>query len=200
MPNRAGGQPQILSILLGIFALLFFVAHGWYHYFYGDLRNLLWTCNLGTLFVGVGMLLGISVLNSLGLYWVILGAPLWVGALFTGEPLLLTSIFTHFGTLAIGLFGITRLGLPNHMWLKAAVALLLLFGLSRVLTPAELNINLAWSIWPWWRRYISDYSVYFLMLFSFCMVIFVFADLLLRRFLVRKEVGQSPAEIDSASV
>lgn len=64
-------RARTADLVLGLFAILFFAAHLAYNLFYGFPANLLWSCHLGALFVGLGLLHLSAGLNGIGVLWLI---------------------------------------------------------------------------------------------------------------------------------
>jgi hypothetical protein len=77
--------------------------------------------------------------------------PQW-GTLFTGEYSLaqlfgvLSSSLAHLGGLSIGLVILRKVGMDHWAWVYAFVWYLVMQVISRVLTPANMNVNLAHRI------------------------------------------------------
>lgn len=113
MPRRqealawgAAGAPATRG--LGIAALGCYAVHGSFHLINGRPEDLLWACHLGAALVGIGLLVPSPIVTVLGTLFLSLGTPLWLMDLAAGGVFHPTSCFTHFGGLAIGLYG-TRL-------------------------------------------------------------------------------------------
>jgi len=144
---------------LGLAAIAFYAAHAVDSLIRKQPDNLLWVCNLGALAVGVGLLFGWPTLNAIGLFWLVLGLPLWIYDLVKGGEFLWTSTLTHGGGLVVGFAGLCKLGLPRGAWWKATVALGALNLVCRV-TPPKQNINLAHAVYPGWEGVFPSHFVY----------------------------------------
>jgi len=145
---------------LGLAAIAFYIAHAVESLLRREPDNLLWVCNLGALAVGIGLLCGFPALNAIGTYWLVAGLPLWIYDLAKGGEFLWTSMLTHAGGLAVGFFGLRKLGLPRGVWWKASLALGALLLLCRMATPPKQNINLAHSPYPGWETTFPSHLVY----------------------------------------
>jgi len=151
---------------LGLAAVAFYLAHAAESLLRREPENVLWVCNLGTLIVGLALLLGWPTLNAIPTFWIAAGLPLWIYDLAKGGEFLWTSTLTHGGGLLLGLLGLRRLGLPRATWWKATVALIPLIALCRVATPTKLNINLSHAAYPGWETTFPSHLVYILSLFA----------------------------------
>ena len=62
-----------LNQFLGLLAILFFLQYAIYSYSKGILSNALWVCHIGCLLVGLGLLSGISKINAVGFFLLVVG-------------------------------------------------------------------------------------------------------------------------------
>jgi hypothetical protein len=171
-------SPRLAAAL----CLFFYCGHAaWYAAHGQTLENMLWACHLGALLVGAGLLFTAPTLNAVGVLWLLLGVPLWLLDLLDGGELVPTSILTHFGGLALGLWGVRRLGFPPMAALPAAVGLYILNRLSWLLTAPAENVNLAFTVWPGWEHYFPSHRLYLATLLLLSAVVFGLLTPLLRR-------------------
>ena len=166
---------------LGSLAILFYAVHGAYHWQQGVPENMLWACHLGALLVGLGLLLDSANLNGAGFLWLSVGTCLWLVGLAIDVPFLPTSMLTHVGGLAIGLWGVRRLGLPAGVAWKALAGLALLHLISRGLNPPGKNINMAREIASGLEGWFPSHALFLLAIGAFCAVAFVLLETALRR-------------------
>lgn len=145
-------------------ALVFYAIHGGQHLVRGHPEDLLWACHLGAVLVGVGLLIRSATLNAVGFLWLCMGTTLWVIDLAGGGEFIPTSLLTHVGGLAVGGVGVVGLGMPRHAWWKAILAFLILQQLSRWLTPAETNVNLAFRVASGWEDVFASHLAYLALL------------------------------------
>lgn len=166
------GTVPITNRLAGACAIAFFLIHGVWHALYGFMGNLLWACHLGALLVGLGLLFSSAGLNAAGVLWLSTGTPLWFGGLFAGATLFPTSVLTHVGGLAIGLYGVQRLGFPRGVWWKTLAGLAVLHVASRWMTPEDKNVNAAMGIWNGLDRYLPSHELFLAAVAVACAALF----------------------------
>jgi hypothetical protein len=140
----------------------------------------LWLCHVSNPVLAAGLLLRSRLVVATALLWLVFGTGAWMLNVATGESLIWTSLLTHLGGLAVAAFGIWRLGFPAGTWISA----LALFGacqlLSRWLTPAELNLNLAHRVWRGWEGMFPSYSWYLVLVYGVAGALFVTIERLAR--------------------
>jgi hypothetical protein len=127
--------------LLGAFVLTGWTGHAACHLAKGTGLSLLWCCNLGTLFLGLGLLAARPALAGAGLLWVAIGTPAWLIGLALGKLWMPTSLFTHFGALVAGVLA-GGAALPEDSWRRACAGLFALHLLSHLVLPQGRDINL----------------------------------------------------------
>jgi hypothetical protein len=71
-----------------------------------------------------------------------------------------TSIGTHYVALLVGLLVVLRQSMGKHSWIYAIIWFLFLQQVTRLFTPAELNINLAHGAYPGWENLFPSYWQY----------------------------------------
>ena len=133
---------------LGALGLGFYAAHAGRRALIGHPEHLLWMCHVGALVVATGLLAQAAAVNTVGTQWLVAGVPLWLADLAAGGAFFPTSVLTHVGGLLLGLAGLKRLGVARGAWWRSAVALVALAALSRAVTPAADDVNLAFSLVP----------------------------------------------------
>jgi hypothetical protein len=168
---------------LGVLALAFYAVHCAWHVRQGHAEDVLWSCHVAAALVGVGLLGGWTTCAAVGVTWLAVGVPLWLIDVASGGEFNPTSVLTHVGGLVVGLIGLWRLGMPAGVWWKALLALAALQQLCRWVTPADANVNVAFSVYPWMKAYFSSYWLYWAaMLLLFGLLYFV-SELVLRKLL-----------------
>jgi hypothetical protein len=164
---------ESITNVLGVLAIAFYATHGTYHLTRGFPENLLWCCHLGALLVGLGLLSRRATLNGVGLCWLAIGTPLWLIGLACGGTFVATSVLTHLGGLAIGVWGARRLGMPRGVWWKAAVGMVLLHLLTRPVNPPGKNINFAGDTWTGFEEWIPSHFVFLVLVLAGCSGVFL---------------------------
>jgi len=160
-----------------------YAIHAGGHLGRGQPEDLLWACHLGALSVGVGLLLGSPALNAVGFLWLCVGNVLWCLDLAAGGELITTSLLTHVLGCGIGGFGVARLGMPRHSWVRALLALLALQLLCRLVTPPQANVNLAHAVWAGWEDRFPAYWAYQALLLLVAAAAFALLEFIARRVL-----------------
>lgn len=174
---------------LGLAAIGCYAIHAAFHLLNGRPEELLWSCHLGALLVGVGLLWSSPITNGIGLLFLCMGTPLWLLDLVGGGVFYPTSSFTHLGGLAIGLCGARRLGMPSGTWWKAVLALLALILVCRLVTPPSANVNVAFAIYPGMEKVFPSHPVYLATMMCLAGGYFFVSEFLFRRW-----VGARPAQ------
>ena len=156
----------------GLAGITFFLVHAFGLILTDSYHHLLWSCHLGCLLVGFGLLLPNARIYAVGGAWMVLGVPLWLlNVVVTGE-FMPTSFLSHIGGLMLAIFGVRQLGIPRFTWLVATMSLLGLGILTRLLTPAVDNINLAFKVWSGWEKVFPSYFWYICMMMVLAALVF----------------------------
>lgn len=126
-----------------------------------SLTELLWSCHVATLTLALGVLFRARTAVATGwLFHLSIGLPAWLveivvtrgtfGAAKLDLGLLATSALVHLLPIAVGARWLRRGGfaIPIRVMLFAWLIQTALIPLSRPFTPPELNINLAYGVWP----------------------------------------------------
>lgn len=130
-----------------------------------ELPDALWCCNVGQLLLGVALLARAPRLAATGTLWLLYGLPLWAIYLVGGGELRVASVLTHLVSLPIGLLAARALSVPRGTWWRATLALAALQALTRFVTPAKLNVNLAHAIHPGWEPlFLDSYALYYVVM------------------------------------
>jgi hypothetical protein len=78
-----------------------------------------------------------------------------------GGEIIPSSFLSHLGGLALGVLAVRRLGWAPGAWWMALAGQVAMLLVSRVVTPAERNINLAFRVWEGWEDWFPSYALYF---------------------------------------
>ena len=139
--------------LLGAVAFVSYLVHNGNHVLRGEPYDLMWFCNVSPLLLAIGCVWRKPLAVSVSLLWLLYGTPMWFLDLMTGAGMILTSFLPHVVCVAVGVLAVRRLGFPKHSWLWASGGSVLLLALTRLVTPAEYNVNLVFSVWAGWEQY-----------------------------------------------
>ncbi len=176
--------------MLGALALVCYAIHAGYNLLHHRPEDLLWACHIGAAIVGVGLLVGSAQANGVGVLFLVLGTPLWIWYLAEGGEFMPTSCFTHLGGLAIGLYGVCKLGIPRTAWWQATATLVGLIALCRLITPREANVNVAFAIQRGLEGYFPSHPVYLAIMIGLATGYFFIVGYALRRWLAPKTKGK----------
>lgn len=166
-------------------AVLFYAVHAFISIRANESSNLLWLCNVGALFIGIGLLVGRRELLGIGILWSILGNGIWTAYVIFGATFHWSSLLTHAGGLLLGLAGVRLIGLPRNAWLLALLSLPLLQIVSRVLTREDDNVNIAFRIQDGLGDRFESYPTFWIVVFLTCAVTFLLSEFLLRKVVVK---------------
>ena len=166
---------------LGLLVLACVCVHGGNHLLHRRPADLLWACHVGAAAVGIGVLLRSAVCDAIGVLFLLVGVPLWILDVATGGEFIPTSVPTHLGGLVVGLLALKNMGPPAGVWWKAALALAVLVGVCRLLTPAPANVNLAFAVPSGWRSYFPSHRWYLIGLGTAVSAVFFGAEQGLRK-------------------
>lgn len=170
---------------LGITAILFYGVHGAALIYLNEAAGLLWVCHIATILVGIGLLFNTPLPNAAGVLWLCYGNGMWILYLAGGGDLYVTSLLTHVGGLVIGIAGIRLMGMPRRSWLWALAGLLVLQQISRFITPARFNVNLAFRVHEGWEGLFPSYGLYMLFLTAVTALVFFCCEKVMGRFAVK---------------
>ena len=187
VPDR--GMAHGPAPVLGLLAFGFYLVHATYHVLDHHPENLLWSCHLATVLVGIALWRGYATVNGIAFLWLIVGDLIWVIDLANGAEFLPTSLFTHVGGLILSVIALAKLGMPRQAWWKAMLAIWMLQEVTRRTAPPAGNVNLAFGVWPGWEGVFPSYLVFELMLLVSMLSIFFIAETVARQILAR---GRKP--------
>ncbi|HSS20180.1 MAG TPA: hypothetical protein VLL54_08905 [Pyrinomonadaceae bacterium] len=163
---------------LAILPLVFFLAQGIHYWQINQLGHMLWMCNIGNLVLAAGLFLEKPVLVRVAALWMVPGVGVWFlyyvmpnwgkflsGGLSYSEVFgILSSTLAHIGGFIVGMIVLARIRVDRLAWLYAFGWYFLVQLASRLITPAELNVNLAHNIQPGWEQTFSSYWKFWLVL------------------------------------
>ena len=121
-----------IGFLAGALAIAFFLIHAAALVRAGEHYHIIWSCHLGCLIVGIGLLVRLPWLYAIGFFWLTMGVPLWLLNVFTSHEFMLTSTLSHIGGIIIAVYGLRFLKIPRFAWAAATAGLVVLGILTRL--------------------------------------------------------------------
>ncbi len=156
---------------------MYFFAQAIHYWQINELGHTLWMCNIGNLVLAIGIFLNNRVLIRVSVMWMVPGLVVWSiyvvptwGTLLTGEYTpehlfgVLSSTLAHLGGLSVGLVILRRVGMDRWAWVYAFGWYLVMQVVSRLLTPPNLNVNLAHRIQDGFEGAFNSYWKFWLLL------------------------------------
>lgn len=175
-------NPATLLKSAGLAGIAFFFIHAGALIFTDSYHHLLWSCHLGCLLVGSGLLVSSKWIYAVGSAWMVLGVPLWLLNVLAGGEVMSTSFLSHLGGLLLAFYGLRHIEIPRFLWAAATLALFCLALVTRLLTPAKENINLAFSVWSGWENIFPSYFWYGCMMLALAALAFFLFEKLARNY------------------
>jgi hypothetical protein len=162
---------------LGFLPLAFFTAQAIHYWQINELGHMLWMCNIGNLLLALGLFIESALLIRVAVIWMAPGVAVWFvyvvptwgllfrgGAGFTELFGVLSSSLAHLGGFSVGLVVLRRFGMDRWAWLYAFVWYFAVQLLSRLITPAAMNVNLSHNIQNGWEPIFNSYLRFWLVL------------------------------------
>jgi hypothetical protein len=131
---------------------------------------MLWMCNIGNLLLALGLFFEQAMLIRVAVIWMVPGLVVWAAYVVPTWGMLLTGRFSytellgvasstlaHLGGFTVGMVVLRRVKMDGKAWLYAFLWYFVVQLLSRLVTPAAMNVNLSHSIQPGWEQTFSSY-------------------------------------------
>ena len=163
--------------LLGFLPLAFFSAQAIHYVQIHQLGHMLWMCNIGNLLLALGLFFEQAIIIRVAVIWMVPGVAVWFvyvvptwGMLLTGQFSytelfgVLSSTLAHLGGFAVGIRVLRKIGMDGRAWLYAFIWYFIVQFVSRLLSPAEMNVNLSQRIQPGWEQTFTSYWAFWLVL------------------------------------
>lgn len=119
--------------------------HFIHHYKQGYPSNMLWMCNVSTLTLFIGLVLGIIPIIRISVLWLVVGFPLWIIDLIQFGETPITTFLVHIGGGLTGLYVLKHIRFERNIWIYAFLWYLAIQQFCRMFTIVSLNINLSHS-------------------------------------------------------
>ena len=127
-------------------------------------------CNIGNLLLAVGLFLEEAILIRVAVIWMVPGVAVWFlyvvptwGILLTGKSGfrelfgVLSSTLAHLGGFSVGMLVLRKVRMDGRAWIYAFGWYFVVQLLSRVITPAAMNVNVSQQIQSGWEQTFSAY-------------------------------------------
>jgi len=150
--------------LLGFFPLFFFLAQAIHYWRISELGHMLWMCNIGNLLLAIGLFLNRPLLTRVAVIWLIPGLAVWFFYVAITWGLVVSSTLAHVGGIVVGMIVLKKVRMDRVAWLYALGWYLLIQLISRLITPAALNVNVSHTIDPGWQQTFGAYWQFWLVL------------------------------------
>lgn len=150
--------------LLGVLPLIFFLAQAVHYWRINELGHMLWMCNIGNLLLALGLFFDKPAVVRLSAIWMVPGLVVWFIYVVLAWGVFLTSTLAHVGGLAVSLIALQRYRMDRSAWRYAFGWYLVVQLISRFITPAALNVNIAHAVQPGWERTFQSYWSFWLVL------------------------------------
>ena len=149
---------------LGLLPLIFFIAQTIHYWPTNELGNMLWMCNLGNLILAAGLFLDKATLVRLSSIWMVPGLIIWFLYVVLPWGVFPSSVLAHVGGLAVSMIALKWYRMDRNAWRYAFGWYLGVQLLSRFVTAAALNVNLAHAVATGWERRFQSYWSFWLVL------------------------------------
>ena len=174
--------------LLGFLPLIFFFAQASHYWRINELGTMLWMCNIGNLVLALGLFLKRPVLIRVSTLWMVPGLLVWIVYVLLPWGVFLSSTLAHVGGLAVGIAALVKVRMDRVSWLYALGWYFVMQLLSRLFTPAALNVNLAHAIQPGWEQTFTSYLKFWLALAVFAIFLLGFLNFVFYKLWPEEEV------------
>ena len=150
--------------LLGFLPLFFFLAQAIHYWRISELGHMLWMCNIGNLLLAMGLFLNRPLLTRVAVIWLIPGLVVWFIYVALSWGLVVSSTLAHVGGIIVGMMVLKKVRMDRVAWLYALGWYLLIQLISRLITPAAMNVNVSHAIDPGWQDTFGAYWQFWLVL------------------------------------
>jgi hypothetical protein len=184
--------------LLGILPVCFFLSHLSYHFSEGTPQHLLWLCNLSNLLLAAGLFFQIPLLIRIAALWLIPGIPLWLWDMSRTGDHPLSTFLSHLGGLTVAMIALSKFRAKPNMFIYAWLYGFLVQLICRFVTPPELNVNVAFQIYPGFDRIFHNYWHYWIFSASLAAAVLWALSIILNKIFPKQkqdEYGKYYAEI-----
>jgi hypothetical protein len=185
--------------LLGILPLLFFLLQGIHYWRIAELGHMLWMCNIGNLVLALGLFWNKPAIIRVSVLWTIPGLVVWIIYVVLEWGVFFSSTLAHVGGFVTGLIALRKVGMDRQAWFHALLWYFVVQVLSRLLTPAKLNVNVSHAVDQGWRGSFDSYWKFWLVLtFSVAACLWVLGIILAKVFPIKASNQQTAVTSEPA--
>ena len=148
--------------LMGLLPLAFFAVQAIHYWRFGGMGHLLWMCNAGNVLLGIGLLLSHRELIRAAAIWTIPGLVVWIIYVLLPSGFYFSTTLAHAGGFIVGMMALRRVGMDRTAWIYAFAWFLFTQLAARLVTPAELNVNVAHRVQDGWNNAFTSYWKFWL--------------------------------------
>lgn len=143
-----------------VLPLLFFCLKVWQYSEPGKLYQILWFCNISNLVLAVAIFIRRANLIFICSIILSIGLPIWIFDFLYFKDFHFFSLFTHIASPALGFLLVRRINFSMHVLWQAQLYYIVLQLLARLLSPPELNINVAFTVYEPVRVMFNSFILY----------------------------------------
>ena len=104
------------------------------------------------------------MLIRVAVIWMVPGLVVWFFYVVAAWGIFLTSTLAHLGGIIVGMIALRRVRMDRTAWIYALVWYFAIQLLSRLITPAALNVNVAHAVDPKWQQTFNSYWTFWIVL------------------------------------
>ncbi len=165
--------------LLGVLPLIFFFGQLIHYWNLDELGNMLWMCNIGNLLLAIGLFFNRPMLIRVAVIWMVPGLVVWFFYVVVAWGIFLSSTLAHLGGIIVGMIALRRVRMDRTAWVYALFWYFAIQLLSRLITPATLNVNVAHAVDPKWQQTFNSYWKFWIVLTLITVVLLWFLNVVL---------------------
>ena len=167
--------------LLGALPLMFFLFQGIHYWRINELGNMLWMCNICNLMLALGLFLCHAQLIRVSVLWMIPGLVVWFIYVVLAWGIFFSSTLAHVGGMLVALVAVKKVGMDRRAWIYGVLWYFVLQVVSRIFTPANLNVNISHNVDPGWQGTFNSYWKFWVVLTLAVGIVLWILSLILRK-------------------
>lgn len=161
---------------MAIIPLLFFLLKLWQYNEPGKIYQILWFCNISNLVLAIAIFISNANLILVCTIILSIGLPIWIFDFLYFKDFHFFSLLTHIISPALGFWLARNMRFTIHvLWLTPTYYVALQI-LARLVSPPELNINVAYTVYEPVRAIFTNFYLYsaanLLGLFAFTLLVY----------------------------